>query len=126
MHEGKARYVFLITSFMLVLVSVGVYQIAAEIIEGQPPQIAELFRRLPTKDNLRMFENDLGKNCRLAEMLRPSVQYAQFIILKDTGDKALMGRVGWFFYKPAVQYLIEPLPVGSRYGQADVLSAAAL
>jgi len=70
-----------------------------------------------------MFENDLEKNCRLASKLRTSVQYAQFLLLKETGDKALMGRAGWFFYKPAVQYLIEPLSADSQYSPADVLSS---
>jgi hypothetical protein len=121
--KSKAKHVFLITAFMLVLLSVGVVQLAIELSEAEQPQVAELFRQVPTKDNLRQFENDLEKNCRLAEKLRPSVQYARFQVLRETGDKALMGRAGWFFYKPAVQYLIEPLPADSRYSPADVLSA---
>jgi len=108
---------------MLVLLSVGVVQFATELSERQGIHLAELFRQSPTKDNLRMFENDLKKSCRLAEMLRPSVQYLQFLILRDTGDKALTGLSGWFFYKPAVQYLIEPLPADSGYNQDNVLSA---
>jgi hypothetical protein len=120
--EIKAKHVFLITVFMLVLLSVGVVQFATELSEAEQPQLAELFQQVPTKDNLRMFENDLEKSCRLASKFRPSVQYAQFLLLANMGDKALMGRSGWFFYKPAVQYLIEPLPADSAYGPADVLS----
>ena len=123
MGKGKAKHVFLITTFMIVLLSVGVVEVSVELSEGRQPQLAELFRQLPTKDNLRMFENDLEKSCRLADRLRPSVQYVQFLLLRDTSDKALMGRAGWFFYKPAVQYLIEPLPADSHYSRADVLSA---
>jgi hypothetical protein len=121
--KGKAKHIFLITAFMIVLLSVSVTQLADELSEGHGVHLAELFRQLPTKDNLRMFENDLEKSCRLAEKVRPSVQYVQFLLLADMGDKALMGRSGWFFYKPAVQYLIEPLPADSGYGRADVLSA---
>jgi hypothetical protein len=121
--KGKVEHIFLITGFMLVLLSTGVVQLVVELSEGERPQFAELFRQSPTKDNLRMFENDLEKSCRLADRLRPSVQYVQFLLLRDTGDKALMGRSGWFFYKPAVQYLIEPLPADSGYSRADVLSA---
>jgi len=108
---------------MAVLLSAVVVQLAFELSEGQLPQLAELFRQLPTKDNLRMFENDLEKSCRLAGKLRPSVQYAQFLVLRDTGDKALMGRAGWFFYKPAVQYLNEPLPADSHYSRENVLAS---
>jgi hypothetical protein len=120
--KSKANHVFLITAFMLALLSVGVIQLAVELSEGERPQVAELFRQLPKKDNLRMFENDLEKSCWLVEMLRPTVQYMQFLLLRDMGDNALMGRSGWFFYKPAVQYLIEPLPVDPGYNQEDVLS----
>jgi hypothetical protein len=120
--KSKIKHVSLITAFILVLLSVGVVQFATELSEGKQPQFAELFQQMPTKDNLRMFENDLKKSCQLADKFRPSVQYAQFLLLTDLGDKALMGRFGWFFYKPAVQYLIEPLPADSTFSQADVLS----
>lgn len=123
MAESKAKYVFLITAFMLVLLSAGVVQLAVELSEGQGIQLTELFRQVPTKDNLRIFENDLEKNCWLAGILRPSVQNVEFLLLRDMGDKALMGRSGWFFYKPAVQYLIEPLPANTGYDRADVLSS---
>jgi hypothetical protein len=120
--KGKVKHVFLIAAFMLAILSVGIVQFATELSEGQGVQFTELFRQAPTKDNLRIFENDMEKSCHLAEILRPSVQYMQFLLLRDTGDKALMGRFGWFFYKPAVQYLIEPLPADSGYNQEDVLS----
>jgi hypothetical protein len=123
MTKSKAKHVFLITVFMLTLLSVGVIQFATELSEGQQPQLAELFQEVPTKNNLRIFENDLKKSCWLADKFRPSVQYAQFLLLAGMGDKALMGRSGWLFYKPAVQYLIESLPVDSVSGPADVLSA---
>jgi len=121
--KGKVKHVFLIAAFLIVLLSVGVVQLAVELSEGERLQLTELFRQLPTKDNLRLFEHDLEKNCRLAGKLRTSVQYAQFLVLRETGDKVLMGRASWFFYKPAVQYLIEPLPADSQYSRADVLSA---
>ncbi len=123
MTKGKAKHVFLITTFIIVLLSVGVVQVSVELSEEEQSQLAELFSQLPTKDNLRMFENDLEKNCRLANKLRPSIQYLQFLLLRDTGDKAILGRSGWFFYKPAVQYLIEPLPADMQHSRADVISA---
>jgi hypothetical protein len=121
--KGKANHVFLITTFIIALLSVGVAQVTVELSEGEQPPFAEFFLQVPTGDSLRVFENDLEKNCRLAEKLRPSVQYVQFLVFGDTGDKALMGRAGWFFYRPAVQYLIEPLPANSEYSRVDVLSS---
>jgi len=121
--KSKVKHVFLITVFVLVLLSVGVVQFVVELSKGQNVQFTELFQQVPTKDNLRMFENDMEKSCQIADWLRPTVQYAQFLLLADMGDKALMGRSDWLFYKPAVQYLIEPLPVDSNYSPTDVLSA---
>ena len=123
MSKSKTKQFFLIIVFILALLSVSVVQFATELSEGEQPQVTELFRQVPKKDNLRMFENDLEESCQIADWLRPSVQYAQFLLLADMGDKALMGWSGWFFYKPAVQYLIEPLPTDSGYGRADVFSA---
>jgi len=53
------------------------------------------------------------------------MRFLQFTVLKDTGDKALMGREGWFFYRPGVRYLIEPWPPRneSLTGDRDVVSA---
>ena len=123
MAESKSKHFFLITAFMLILLSVGVVQFAIELSDRQGIQLTELFRQAPTEDNLRVFENDLKKSCRLAGILRPSIQYAKFLLLRDVGDKAIIGQSDWFFYKPAVKYLIEPLPTDSGYGRADVLSA---
>jgi hypothetical protein len=120
--KSKVKQFFLITVFMFELLSVGVVQFATELSEGQGVQFTELFQQVPTKDNLRMFEKDLEKSCRLAGEFRPSVQYAQFLLSADMGDKALMGRSGWFFYRPAVQYLIEPLPADFNYNPTNVLS----
>ncbi|MCL5736894.1 MAG: hypothetical protein M1274_15215, partial [Actinobacteria bacterium] len=53
---------------------------------------------------------------------------------KPTGDQALLGRDGWFFYRPAVQYLVEPVrsvpvralketPHGVATSESDVFTA---
>jgi hypothetical protein len=41
------------------------------------------------------------------------MQYAQYIVFKDVGDKALRGPNGWFFYKPGVEYLTQRPPARS-------------
>ncbi len=69
---------------------------------------------MPTRANLRRLESDLESKCRLAQAVRPWVQYARFVLLQDAGDQALLGRSGWFFYRPAVQYLVEPCPLPVR------------
>jgi hypothetical protein len=85
--------------------------------------VTEFFVRMPTSANLRAFETDLQDNCWLAQRLRPYVQYAQFLALRELGDKAVAGEDDWLFYKPAVQYLVEPWPLDSAGDQNNIISA---
>ncbi len=110
MTTSRGQHVCLTIVFLALIGIVAPSQIILELRAGEPPQIMELFRRAPTRTNLRQFERGLGNGCRLAQIMRPWVQFARFVLLKDTGDKALLGREGWFFYRPAVQYLVESAP----------------
>jgi hypothetical protein len=107
--------------FLVLIGIVAPIQIVLELRQGETPQIASLFRQAPTRANLRRLESDLESRCRLAQAVRPWVQYARFVLFQDAGDQALLGRSGWFFYRPAVQYLIEPCAGISS--QNDILSA---
>jgi len=135
--SGKLR-IGLIVAFLVLIGIVAPSQIIWDLREGEPPQIAELFRQMPTRANLRQFESRLESDCRLAQAVRPWVQYARFVLFEDADDKALVGRSGWLFYRPAVQYLIEPwsparsvlvgaseeTPHGvTKNGQDDILAA---
>ncbi|MBN1509753.1 MAG: hypothetical protein JW955_23095 [Sedimentisphaerales bacterium] len=108
MTASRKLPVALIAAFLILIGIVAPSRIICELRDGEPPQIADLFRQVPTRASLQHFESGLGGNCRLVQAVRPWVQYARFALLEDAGDKALVGRDGWFFYRPAVQYLIEP------------------
>ena len=41
------------------------------------------------------------------------MQYLCFKLLKEPGEKVLLGRDGWLFYKPDVRYLVERYQTGS-------------
>ncbi len=107
MTPSRGPRVGLIVIFLVLIGVVAPSQIVLELRQGETPGIADLFRQTPTRANLRRLESDLESKCRLAQAVRPSVQYARFVLLQDAGDKALLGRSGWFFYRPAVQYLVE-------------------
>ncbi|MHC4674150.1 MAG: alginate O-acetyltransferase AlgX-related protein [Planctomycetota bacterium] len=112
MTEAKGKSVFLVTAFIAIIFSVGLVQAGIELSRSEMPQVMELFLQPPTKANLRAFEKDLERACWFSRTLRPWMQYMQFVVLKDAGDKALIGRKGWLFYKPGVRYLMEKFPVG--------------
>jgi hypothetical protein len=102
--------VCLIVVFLVLLGFVAPSQVVLELRRGETPQIAELFQRAPTRANLRRLEGNLESRCQLAQAVRPWTQYVRFALFEDAGDQALLGCSGWFFYKPGVQYLIEPCP----------------
>ncbi|PYV86024.1 MAG: hypothetical protein DMG05_21065 [Acidobacteria bacterium] len=98
---------FLTCCFLLIVLSVPIAQAVNEIWRGQWPQTLELFRQVPTKENLRAFEKGLEDSSSFAQTLRGWMQYLCFKLLKEPGEKVLLGRDGWLFYKPDVRYLVE-------------------
>jgi hypothetical protein len=111
-HRGPHVLATLI--FAGILLSAGGLQLGVEQRRGEKPQLLELFTQTPTVAHLRAYEQDLEDASWLARQLRPWMQYAQYVLLKDAGDKALRGPNGWFFYKPGVQYLTERKPTRSN------------
>jgi hypothetical protein len=104
---SRGPRVCLIVIFLVLIGIIAPSQIVLDLRRGETPGIVDLFRQTPTRGNLRRLESDLESKCRLAQAVRPAVQYARFVLLQDAGDQALLGRDGWFFYRPAVQYLVE-------------------
>ena len=109
MAASRSQSICLIVAFLAMIGVVAPSQVLFDLREGDTPQIVELFRRPPTRANLKTLEAGLEDRCPLARTIRPWMQFARFVLLEDTGDKALLGRDGWFFYRPAVQYLVEPV-----------------
>ncbi len=93
--------------FFLVLVASGLLtQTACELRRGGGVQAMEVFHQKPTSANLRAYERNLEDASVLARALRPLFQFAQFAWLRDGGEKALIGRDGWLFYKPGFDYMV--------------------
>jgi hypothetical protein len=104
---GRGPHICLIVIFLILIGIVAPSQIVLDLRRGETPGIVDLFRQAPTHASLRRLESELESKCRLAQVVRPWVQYARFVLFQDAGDQALLGRDGWFFYRPAVQYLVE-------------------
>ena len=93
--------------FFLALVASGILiQTAFELRRGGGVQALEVFRQKPTSANLRAYERNLEDASVVARALRPLFQFAQFAWLRDGGEKALIGRDGWLFYKPGFDYMV--------------------
>jgi alginate O-acetyltransferase complex protein AlgJ len=81
-------------------------QTTVEIRSGQGSSALEVFRQKPTAANLRAYERSLEDSSVLARTLRPWFQWAQFAWLRDGGEKVLVGRKGWLFYKPGFDDMV--------------------
>ena len=108
--NGKTQQLFLAAAFVSAVACVGPIQAVIELKDGESPRALDVFTQRPTQPNLRAYEKRLEDASWFATRLRGPVQYLQYVVLDDTGPKALSGRDGWWFYRPGVTYLVEPWP----------------
>ena len=123
MTKVRRQSLCLILTFLALIGLVAPIQIVLDLRAGERPEIVDLFQRMPARANLRRLETSLENRCRPAQWIRPWAQFAQFVLLHDAGDKALRGRSGWFFYNPAVRYLVEPWSPDDADAQGNIFDA---
>ena len=117
MRAPRGPLVFVTGAFLAVISAPGLIQTAFELRQDETPRVLDVFRQAPTAANLHAFEKDLEQASVVMNRLRPPMQYAQFRLLADGGEKAVAGRDGWLFYRPSVRYMTErPTAEGSPRG----------
>lgn len=104
----RAARISLVILFCGMICAVPVTQAILELADDETPQLLELFSDWPTEEHLRRFESDLEEYSWFEEKIRPVYQLAAWLGMRDPGAKALVGRDGWFFFHPGVQYLVQP------------------
>lgn len=57
---------------------------------------------------LRKYEKEMENSSIFAVAIRPVIRFANYAFFNDLGDKAILGKNGWMFYKPDVEYLYKP------------------
>jgi hypothetical protein len=102
-----APRLLVITSFLLIVATPALVQVAVEATRGERPDALRILSRLPTAANLRDYEKSLQNDSITARALRPLVQATQFFAFRAAGDKALTGPQGWLFYQPGVSFLTQ-------------------
>jgi hypothetical protein len=93
--------------FLAVIYAVPLLETGREISMGRRPGLLEVFTAAPTAASLRAFERRLEESSAVARAVRPWVQ-SLWLGLGEGGEKVVVGRDGWLFYKPDVRYLVEP------------------
>ncbi len=104
LHTDVSRKVagFLVVVFLCGIYAVPISQVVLERVKGDDSVLPDLFRRWPTKETIKQFEEDLDKASYPREAVRPRLQYV-FTRFGGFGNtKAVIGRDGWLFYQPGV------------------------
>jgi hypothetical protein len=109
--------------FLAVIVAPGLMQTVAELRSGERPRALDVFFQPPTARNLHGYEQSLEETSLVVKQLRPWVQYLEWMLLADAGEKAVVGRHGWHFYRPSVRYVIERQTGAPESGPANPLPA---
>ncbi len=107
MRIDRGAPIFVAATFLALIVAPGLIQAVFEIRHGERPRALDIFLRPPTARNLHAYERSLEESSLVIQDLRPGMQYLQWRFLADTGEKAVVGRDGWLFYRPSVRYLVE-------------------
>jgi hypothetical protein len=68
---------------------------------------------------LRPYEKEMENTSVFATALRPQMQNAYYILFRDLGAKGVLGKNGWFFYKPDVDFLVKPDILDPRSVRVD-------
>ncbi|MGQ9608337.1 MAG: alginate O-acetyltransferase AlgX-related protein [bacterium] len=94
--------------FIIMIGCVALAQIIKEIYYNEPLYEFDIFKQLPTVENLRLYENKLEDNSIVARYIRPWHQWVLTLLVKRGNSKVIVGRDGWLFYRPGIDYIIKP------------------
>src|SRR5262249_26310618 len=96
----------LILIFVGILAIVPIAQTVMEAMSEDGVMALELFGDRPTAENLRAFEHKLEGASWAGRVSRPWLQYANFAWLGEGGEKVVVGRDGWYFFRPGLKYML--------------------
>jgi hypothetical protein len=63
---------------------------------------------------LRPFEKEIENLSIFSQKARQSMLLARYLIFHDLGEKGILGKNGWYFYKNDVDYLVKPYITDKR------------
>lgn len=104
MRRTQGPAIFLAISFLAIIAGAGSVQIVTEIGQGEWPEVFSVFLEPPTTESLRAYEQALEDESFVVRQFRPWIQYLQFLVMKNAGEKTVTGRQDWLFYRPSISY----------------------
>jgi SGNH hydrolase-like domain, acetyltransferase AlgX len=68
---------------------------------------------------LRPYEKEIENTSIFTTSTRPVMFFLKYVLYQDLGEKGVLGKNGWFFYKQDVDYLIRPYVLDRRSLKVD-------
>lgn len=97
----------MVATFLLAIAAVPIGQAVLERRRDDQSPLLDLFRRAPTRDNLKQLEDDIEKASYAKEAVQPHMQ--EVLSRLGAGNKrAVVEGNGWLFYLPGVLSLAGP------------------
>jgi alginate O-acetyltransferase complex protein AlgJ len=94
--------------FLLGIFTVPVVQVVGEWARGRHVQALDVFAQWPTRESLHQYEKELEKHSAARHAVQPRLQMALTRYGGVGNSNALLGRDGWLYYRPGVEYLTGP------------------
>ena len=95
-------------AFLAVILALPVVQAGIERGLKRHVQALDVFRRVPTRDNLGKFEKELSRSSAARRAIQPRFQLALSTFLGFGNVNVIMGQDGWLFYRPGLKYMTGP------------------
>ncbi len=90
---------------------------------GPIDDVALIVKNLPVifwnAKYLRPFEKEIENTSIFTTSTRPVMFFLRYALYRDLGEKGVLGKNGWFFYKQDVDYLIRPYVLDKRALKVD-------
>ena len=100
--------------FVLIIGFIPLSQFINELHSGEPLQEFDVFKQIPKIENLRAYENNLNDSSVIAQKIRPLYQWFTTLFAKRGNGKVVIGKNGWLFYRPGIDYIIKPASTFDR------------
>ncbi|MBK9577132.1 MAG: hypothetical protein IPK50_04480 [Fibrobacterota bacterium] len=97
-----------IASLLLVVVGIPLAQAVNDLRKEGKLHLLDLFTRFPSKENLHGWDAEARDRSIFGSAIRPKLLQMQYDLFGNAGAKAVVGKDGWLFYRPDVEFLVRP------------------
>jgi alginate O-acetyltransferase complex protein AlgJ len=98
----------MVVLFLLLIFAIPISQFFLEKVRGEESMLLDVFRRTPTRESLKQFEDDLDKASYAKDYTQPRMQTLLTGMGRVGNKKAVVGHDGWLYYKPGITFLGGP------------------